>query len=340
MDIDSKCHSVFKSFISDIIKVFPEYDIKLNDVYGSLLKLETCVIEEQELLQEFLSRVHKLNKKITNKDESLFEEDELLLTDISFKNIWTTNISYKTKETIWKYLQTFCLLSLNHQSNKDLQEALSNLSENKTIEITDKKVASDVKKIKKMTENIQEPIAEEVNGTNDGTNDGTNQNNGDNPFAQMEQMMQSSEIGKIAQQVSESINIEEMLGGDSDNPMEMFQKLMSGDAMGKIMNSINSVVNEKVENGSLNKDSMVNEAQGLYQDMGTNPMFKAMQAMQEDQAKQEGPSKQDDQLTNKPMNKTHERLQKKIKEKAKGETGTGKGKGKGKVQVNKIDKID
>ena len=37
MDIHSKCHSVFKSFISDIIKVFPEYDIKLNDVYGCLL---------------------------------------------------------------------------------------------------------------------------------------------------------------------------------------------------------------------------------------------------------------------------------------------------------------
>ena len=149
MDIDTKCLSVFKSFISDIIKVFPEYDIKLTDIYGSLLKLETCKIEEQEELQEFLSRVHKLNKKITNKDECIFEEDELILTDISFKNIWTTNITYKTKETIWKYLQTFCLLSLNHQSNKDLQDALSSLSDDKTVEITDKKVASDVKKIKR-----------------------------------------------------------------------------------------------------------------------------------------------------------------------------------------------
>ena len=31
MDIDSKCLSVFKSFINDIIKVFPEYKIKLED---------------------------------------------------------------------------------------------------------------------------------------------------------------------------------------------------------------------------------------------------------------------------------------------------------------------
>ena len=322
MDIDTKCLTVFKSFISDIIKVFPEYDIKLTDIYGSLLKLETCKIEEQEELQEFLSRVHKLNKKITNKDECIFEEDELLLTDISFKNIWTTNISYKTKETIWKYLQTFCLLSINHQSNKDLQDALSNLSDDKTIEITDKKIASDVKKIKKMTENIQEPIAEEIKNDIVEANPANPVNplEGDNPFAQMEQMMQSSEIGKIAQQVSESINMEELLGsGDSDNPIEIFQKLMNGDAMGKIMGSIHNVVNEKVESGELNKDSMVNEAQGLYQNMGSNPLFQAMNQMQGQQSQAQAQQQQP-----KPSNKTQARLQKKLKEKQK-------------IQVNKVD---
>jgi len=322
MDIDSKCLSVFKSFIADIIKVFPEYDIKLNDIYGPVLKLEDCKIEEQELLQEFLGRVHKLNKKITNKDEKIFEEDALLLTDISFKNIWTTNITYKTKETIWKYLQTFCLLELNYQSNKELQDALSDLSEDKTIEIKDKKIASDVKKIKKMTENIQEPIAEEVKEPSVSNPVG---NPGDNPFDQMEQMMQSSEIGKIAQQVSESINIEEMFGSaDSDNPMDMIQKLMSGDAMGKIMNSIHTVVNDKVESGEISKESMVNEAQGLYQDMGSNPMFQAMEQMQQptqQQATQQQPSQQ-----NNPhqSNKTKARLQKRFKEKQK-------------VQVNKVE---
>jgi len=323
MDIDAKCLSVFRSFISDIIKVFPEYDVKLNDVYGTLLKLETCKIEEQELLHEFLERIHRVNKKITNKDEQLFEDDSLLLTDISFKNIWTTNISYKTKETIWKYLQTFCLLELNYKSNKELQDALRGLSDDKQIEITDKKVASDVKKIKKMTENIQEPIAEEVKepikDTSVNTSDDTPD---DNPFSQMEQMMQSSEIGKIAQQVSESINIEEMLGdGGSDNPMEMLQKLMSGDAMGKIMNSIHSVVNDKVDSGEISKDTMVDEAQGLYKNMGSNPMFEAMNNMQQRQQSQQS---QQGQQGGHQSNKTKSRLQKKLKEKQN-------------IQVNKLD---
>ena len=315
MDIDTKCLSVFKSFISDIIKVFPEHDTTLHNVYGSLLTLETCKLEEQELLQEFLERVHKVNKKITNKDESLFMDDELILTDISFKDMWTTNISYKTKETIWKYLQTFCLLALNHQSNKDLQNALSDLNDNKTIEITDKKVASDVKKIKKMTENIQEPIAEDISTTNQ------NDNINDNPFAAMEQMMQSSEIGKIAQQVSESLDIESMLGsGDSDNPMELLQNLMTGDAMSKIMGTIHNVVNDKVESGELNRDSMKQEAEGMYQNMGSNPLFQAMSQMQgqqgQQQPEQQGQPEQAQQQP-KPSNKTQARLQKKLKEREK-----------------------
>ena len=318
MDIHNQCLTVFKSFVSDIIKVFPEYEITLTDVYGSVLKLDTCKIEEQELLQELLERVHKLNKKITNKDEELFTSDPLILTDISFKNIWTTNISHKTKETIWKYLQTFCLLSLNHQSNKDLQEALANLSDNKTIEIKDKKVASDVKKIKKMAENIQEPIAEDIRS--EDIRSENQPDSDDNPFGQMEQMMQSSEIGKIAKQVSESLDIEGMLGDmNTDNPMDMIQKLMNGDALSKIMGTIHNTVNQQVESGAINKDTMKHEAEGLYKNMGSNPLFQAMQQGQQ------GPNPEPKQgpAPPKPTNKTQARLQKKLKKKQN-------------VQVNKI----
>ena len=84
----------------------------------------------------------------------------MILTDISFKHMWSTNISDKTKEAIWKYLQTFCLLAINYKSSQDLQSALSDLSDNKEVDIKDKNVASDVKKIKKMTENMQEPLPE------------------------------------------------------------------------------------------------------------------------------------------------------------------------------------
>lgn len=324
MDINNQCLSVFKSFIKDIIKVFPEYQLKLEDVYGTLLKMDTCNLEEEELLKEFLDRVHKLNKKITNKDETMFNEDPLLLTDISFKNIWITNISYKTKENIWKYLQTFCLLALNYQSNKDLANAISDLSESKTIELKDKKLASDVKKIKKMTENIQEPIAEDLSDNVETTEEN---NKFENP---LENIMGNSSIGKLAEEVSKELDLESMLGSvDSDNPMDIFQNLMSGGAMNKIMGTIHNVVNTKVESGELNKDTMMNEAQGIYGKLGKNDMFQKMTqqagSVQQQQQQQPQTRKVTSSQENNPhsSNKTKARLQKKLKEKQK-------------VQVNKV----
>lgn len=314
MDIHNQCLSVFKSFINDIIKVYPEYQDTIQETYGSILSIESCKIEDNELLKEFLERVHKLNKKITNKDETLFTEDSLILTNISSKEMWDQKISYKTKETIWKYLQTFCLLALNHQSNQELQTALSSLNDNKTIEITDKKIASDVKKIKKMSENIKEPIAEDMSTTEEPAPESTNETN---PFSDMDNLLNGSEIGKIAKEVSESLDIESMLGGDSGNPMEMFQKLMSGDAMGKIMGTIHNVVNEKSEKGLLNESDMLSEAEGMYKNMGNNPLFQAMNQMGQQHQKQQ-------QQQPKPSNKTKARLQKKLKEKQK-------------LQVNKVE---
>ena len=299
MECGNQCLSVFKNFIQDIIKVFPEYQVKLEDVYMEVLLLESCQLDQQELLLEFLDRVHKLNKKITNKDESVFDEDPMILTDISFKHMWSTNISDKTKEAIWKYLQTFCLLAINYKSSQDLQSALSDLSDNKEVDIKDKNVASDVKKIKKMTENMQEPLPEpspEAEVTN--------------PLEGMEQMMLQSDIGKIAQEVSQSLDIESMLDSDSDNPMEVFQKLMSGDGLGKIMNTIHTTVSQKVDTGEIDQEAMVQQAQSMYQSMGQNPMFQALSMMQGMQ----GQGMPEPAQPAQPRNKTQERLQKKLKQ--------------------------
>lgn len=320
MDCGTQCLAVFKNFIQDIIKVFPEYKIKLEDVYNEVLILDTCSIEEQELLKEFLSRVHKLNKQITNKDEQVFESDPVILTDISFRHIWSTNISDKTKEIIWKYLQTFCLLSLTHTSNQQLQNALSDLSENKTIELTDKKLASDVKKIKKMTENIQEPLPEP-----------SPEPEAPNPLEGMENMMLQSDIGKIANEVSKSLDIESMLDSvDSDNPLEIMQTLMSGDGIGKIMNTIQQTVNQKVDSGEINQEAMIQQAQSMYQSMGQNPMFQALSQMQGSPNSTGTPNPtrapNPTPVRVQPRNKTKERLQKKLKKKQ-----------AGKVTINKVE---
>ena len=74
------------------------------------------------------------------------------------------------------------------------------------------------------------------------------------------------------------------------------------------MGTIHSVVNDKVESGQLNQDTMKNEAQGMYQNMGSNPLFQAMNQMGQNTHQASNPRQ---------SNKTRERLQRKLKEKQK-----------------------
>jgi hypothetical protein len=147
--------------------------------------------------------------------------------------------------------------------------------------------------------------------------------------------MNNSEIGKIAELVSKDLDIETLLAGnDSDNPMDIFSSLMSGGGLNKIMGTINTIVNTKMESGELNKDSMMNEAQGMYGQMGQSELFQQMtQQMTQPNTDSKGDTNTDSKggartlNTNDPhtSNKTKARLQNKLKEKQK-------------IQVNKVNK--
>lgn len=328
--------SVFKSFYDDMYKVFPEHSSVLEKNYSSLITLESVNIEENELLKEFLLRIHKYSTKITKKDESLFENDPLFLTEISFKEIWSSKISESTKETIWKYLQTFSLLGIAYHSNMELKNALESLSEDKEIEIKDKDVAKELKKIKKLTEDIQKEIPKEEK-----------KEEIPEELSDIERIIQGSEIGKIAEQVSKEVDIEGMLEGldDDSDISEIFTKLFSGDGLGKIFNNIHNVVNEKMESGELSQDSLQGEAQNMYQSLGKTDMFSgvAQQMMgnmmgQMSQGSgnnnssnssdpmsmmmglmgQMGQASQTSQMNRAPLNPTQARLQKKLEQRKNG----------------------
>ena len=143
MDINSKALHIFKGFIDDLIKVFPEYKIPLYENYSDILALETLNINENQKIKDFLKKIDSVSTEITDKNECIFENDLFLLEDVCFKKIWSSNISDKTKETIWKYLQSFCLINININTLEKLNGD-DNLSDQKMT-----------KKSKKDLENYQ-----------------------------------------------------------------------------------------------------------------------------------------------------------------------------------------
>ena len=256
--------SLFASFIQDLSKTYPE--IK-NCLYRNY---ETCVVDTEgkqladcPKLEAFLEVVHANEQMISKRDVEFFKVENIL-EEISFENLWSKNISEKTRATIWKYFQTFSILTVNLKSSDELQQALRSLQAGEEIQVKDKAVASELRKIKRLAEGVQEslPSGAEAEADLEGMLGG----------------MMDSNIGQIAKEVAETMDMESMFGGISGdtNPMDVMSQMMNPDKMGKVFQNIGDIMNKKMESGEFNKDDLKKEAEGMYGTMAQNPMFSGM----------------------------------------------------------------
>ena len=248
MDINSKALHIFKGFVDDLIKVFPEYKVTLYENYSDILALETLKINENQKIKDFLKKIDSVSTEITDKNECIFDNDLFLLEDVCFKKIWSTNISDKTKETIWKYLQSFCLINININTLEKLNGD-DNLSDQKMT----KKSKKDLENYQKINEDFtsNKPSNEDLNGFNS--------------------ILENTNIGKIAKEITEELNL-----GDDSSEADM-KEVFNPENMMKIFSSINSKISD---NGDLNKDDLANEATNICSTMKDNPLFSQLMGMQ------------------------------------------------------------
>jgi len=244
--LNNKVLQVFQSFLTDIMTVYPEHRDKLSSEYEELLGVEQIVINDNEQLKLFMKIINENNKKITNKDESVFDTMNLL-KPIDIKELWgAKNITNKIKQSIWKYLQTFCVISIHLESSENLRKLLSGES----TEIDEnKKDLKQLKTLKKLKENIEE---EPENVVDPG----------------LENMIENSSIGKLAKEIAEDLNIDELTGDPSDMA-NMFQN----ENFMNIFSKINSKVQDKMNSGELDGNILSKEASSMYPDISSNPIF-------------------------------------------------------------------
>ena len=308
MDIHCKTLHIFKNFLDDLIKVFPEYKDNIILNYSDFLscdpnnsKLES---NEKQKLEKFLTNVDKISDNITDRDETIFSEELFLLKDICFKKIWESDISMKTKDNIWKYLQSFCLININIRSNDKLLKAMDDIEENKKI---DKKVAKDLDNYKKINEDFNKE------------NIDNSENNED--ISGFENILENTSIGKIAKEITEEMNIENM-AQDGD-----ISQIFNPQNMTKIFTSIN---NKLTNNENFSQEHLQSEAQDICGNMKDNPLFSQMMGglfgsmqMPQPQAQPQAPQPQQTNTRNINVDSSHDpnntkkRLQKKLDKKIK-----------------------
>ena len=79
--MDDKVLDVFKTLINEL----NEHDDKICIPYEEVLNMNKLTLGECEYIDTFLENINTHSKKITNKDESVFDEE--LLMDVNLKKI-------------------------------------------------------------------------------------------------------------------------------------------------------------------------------------------------------------------------------------------------------------
>ena len=105
--------SLFSDFIRDLSKVFPEIKNSLYRNYEDCLVDGSKCLSDFPKVKRFLELIGDYEKYIVDKNLEFFDLEVEFLEEIQFNRLWEKNISNKTRESIWKYLQTFQLISIN-----------------------------------------------------------------------------------------------------------------------------------------------------------------------------------------------------------------------------------
>ena len=272
-----------------------------------------------EKLKEFLDNVNEISDKVAEKDITLFNDDPIILQNVSFKTIWNSDISTKTKNSIWKYLQSFCIIKINIESGEKISNVLKSIKSKEKVR--DRKTLKKIKKLKKLNEKINiDEINKIINDNPESINSG---------LEEMEGLFKNTSIGKIAQEISEDLDLENMMSDEGGG----IENLLNGDNM---MNILSKITGRLGEGGGVGEDTLMDEASQICSSMQSNPIFSSLMGMQGDlfsnigaknptQTNTMNNSKQEKNVKNIQLgndsnhnpNATRQRLQKKLEEKNK-----------------------
>ena len=268
----------YRSFVNDIITTFPEFKELVKEYYGEFLTVGDS--NDDKHVKRFMRKIKDYKTQIGKKDESIFEESLFLIKNVDFKTIWSSDeLSTSNKETIWEYIQTLFVLGETIISDSDkikkMVENFKNLRNTKTGE----EIENNTEETDEMAEMIKKLSEQQQNAT-ENSESGSGLGGGLN-----EDMLKNGMIGKLAQELSEEINIDNLNLNmdDSENVDDIFSNLISGDNPMKFMNllqKVGSKIQDKVSSGGLDQEKLVEEATSMMGALtGGNPLLDNLMKM-------------------------------------------------------------
>lgn len=273
-EIPSEFKTLMNDFMGDILTSFPELASSIQP-YSTLENKETLSYLFEHCKNVYPARFFDI---LYNNDD-IFTDETInveFLPNIDFSNLWKENLTQKTRDIIWKYLQLilFCVI-------QNVKDASYFGNSEKLFE------AIDEDEFKKKIEESMDDIGKffEDNGSIFGTTD--NSGNEDFNIPNSDEIhnhingLLKGKLGRLASEIAEE-TANEMnfdLSG-SENVSDVFSTLFKNPTkLMKMVKSIGAKIDNKIKSGQLDEKELMQEASELMKQMKHMPGMKNMDKM-------------------------------------------------------------
>ena len=283
-DFKNDFKKIVIDFCKDLLNTFPELKSTLNENINILLTSEDNNADELLFVYNYCKSIFPERFfDILYQNTEIFNDDNIntyFLPDIDFSVLWKTNdITEKTRETMWKYLQLILFTVINDVSNGDCFGNSAKLFE--TINNDEFKT-----KLEETIENMKTLFNSDKN-TDTNINDSSNINledlpNAENIHEHISGMM-DGKLGKLAREIAEEtagiMNMDmNMENGGSIN--DAFKQMFNNPnkLMGLVQN-IGDKLDKKIKSGEISESDLLEEASEIVKKMQTMPGMNDIQSM-------------------------------------------------------------
>ena len=304
---------IMNDFLKDILNTFPEYKDNLAESLKNIM-LENPDKEKMKELFNFCNKNYPPRFfDILYQNDKIFEDDKIntiFLPEIDFKNIWIENISDKTREIIWKYLQLICFCVVGSQTEGQSFGETAKFFEAIDENEFKRKLEETIGQMTELFENdervdgsnISMPDAEELHNHISGLLDG--------------------QLGCLAKEIAEETAEEMKIDLNNVGSVEdVFKQLFKNPGkLMKIVKKVGTKLDEKLKSGELKETELLKEATELMQKMGNAPGMKNINSLFSQMGLNPGKTKinqgalQSHLRQNMRMASMRERMQKKLAE--------------------------
>jgi len=287
--IPEEFKKVLKDLIEDLTVTFPEYTPLINKWWNSPEKF-VHIINDEERINAFNKSEENNVKFIFNfclkklpprffdilyQNEDMFKEESEVETEflpfLHFKNLWQCDISDKTRETIWKYLQLMLFSVVGSLENREAFGDTAKLFESINEDDFKTKLEETLGQMKDLFENSENtsssgldpniPDAEKLHDHITGMLDG--------------------KLGKLAKEIAEETASEMNMDMDNASSMnDVFNKLLKNPTklMGLVKN-VGEKLESKIKSGEIKESEIMTEASEMMSKMKNMPGMENIEAM-------------------------------------------------------------